>query len=896
MTEEHRLDPDAILKSIRTEETRHQGGMLRIFFGMAAGVGKTYAMLRAAQERQREGVDVVIGTVDTHGRTETEALLVGLSIIPRKKLTYRDVVLQEMDLDAILSRKPKLVLVDELAHTNAPGARHPKRWHDVLELLDAGIDVYTTLNVQHVESRKEYVEQVTGITIRETVPDTLLQRATQIILVDITPAELLQRLKDGKVYLGERADAAARNFFQEDRLTALREIALRLTAETVDNELQGLTAARETTGSWKTSERLMVAVSHSPYSEGLVRATRRLAFNLEAPWIAVNVDTGKLLNEQDQTTLTRNLSLVKELGGEVVTTADPDIVAALQRVADQRRVTQMVVGRPTRRWLKDLLFGGTLLDRLVRKSGNFDVHVLRPDKLLSAGKWKTRFRGPWSALYEYWWVLDVVAVVALLGNFLYPVIGYHSVGFLFLLAILALSLFFSLGPILFGAILSALIWDFFFIPPHGTFAISKQEDIIMCVAYLVAALITGSLTNRIRWRENMLRIREERTNTLYEIVRAIVGARDKGELVRAVTERMGSSLSGDYTVFLRGSEGGLERDPVVGTRWMIGDKEWAVSKWAFDNRKDAGWSTDTLPDTGALFSPLVGPTETVGVLAYRPKTNSPLTQDERNLLSSVCKQLAIAVEREILQEKTKEIQQVAESERLYQTILNSVSHELRTPLTAIIGNASALSNSQIASDPTSRRQLSDEIVKNGERLNRVVSNLLDMSRLSSGKLSLKKDWHEIGDLISVVLDSQKTTLSAHNAVMRIAENLPLVRIDFQLFQQALSNLLLNVAAYTAPGTTVEIEARTTGHSLQLTVSDNGPGLPEASIPHLFEMFYRVPGSPSGGAGIGLAITKGIVEVHGGTIAVSNCPSGGARFTINLPIEQQPQMPQDRDSL
>ncbi|MCX6832391.1 MAG: DUF4118 domain-containing protein, partial [candidate division Zixibacteria bacterium] len=483
-----------------------------------------------------------------------------------------------------------------------------------------------------------------------------------------------------------------------------------------------------------------------------------------------------------------------------------------------------------------------------------------------------------------------------LGNFLYPVIGYHSIGFLFLLAILAMSLFFSLGPILFGAIVSALIWDFFFIPPHGTFAITTQEDVIMCVAYLVAALITGSLTNRIRWRENMLRIREERTNTLYEIVRAIVGAHDKGELARAVTERMGSSLNGDYTVFLRGSEGGLEKDSLTDTTWIISDKEWAVAKWAFDNRKDAGWSTDTLPDTGALFLALVGPAEIVGVLAYRPKTNNPLTQDERNLLSSVCRQLAIAVERELLQERSRDMQQLAESQRLYQTILNSVSHELRTPLTAIIGNASALSNSQIASDPASRRQLSEEIIKNGERLNRVVSNLLDMSRLNSGKLSLKRDWHEVGDLVSVVVDSQRATLVAHKVVMRIPENLPLLRVDFQLFQQALSNLLLNVAAYTVSGSTVEIEAETTGRKLQLAVSDNGPGFPEASIPHLFEMFYRVPGSPSGGAGIGLAITKGIVEAHGGTVIVCNRHSGGARFTITLPIEQQPQMPQDQDSL
>jgi two-component system sensor histidine kinase KdpD len=897
MVEPFRPDPDALLAAIKKEEANARNGRLRIFFGMAAGVGKTYAMLRAAQERQREGVDVVVGTVDTHGRVETEALLAGLNIIPRKKQTYRDIVLQEMDLDAILSRKPHLVLVDELAHTNVPGARHPKRWHDVLELLDAGIDVYTTLNVQHVESRKEYVEQVTGIAVRETVPDTLLQRASQIALVDITPAELLQRLKEGKVYLGDRADAAASNFFREDRLTALREIALRLTAEAVDNELRELTTARETTGSWKASERLMVAVSHSPHSEDLVRATRRLAFSLDAPWIAVNVDTGLNLDAKDSQRLAHNLALVRELGGEVVNVTDVDISEALIQIARQRCITQLVIGHPVKRSFWGLFRGGTLLDRLARKATTFDIHVLKPVRAerISSRTW-FRIRTEASPV-RYWFMLWIVLLAALVSAALLPVVGYRAVGFIFLLGVLAVGLFVSIGPTVFAAILAALTWDYFFIPPSGTFHISEPEDMAMCVALLLSASVTGILTSRIRRREHLLRSREQRTSALYQIASAMSAAGDRKALASAVSGNLAALLHGEIGVALKNSEGRLEYiDSGSPDYWMIAEKEWTVASWAFEHRKAAGWSTDTLASAAVLYIPLNGPTETTGVLAFKPRENHHLSQDEENLLMTVARQLAMAAERELFQERSRQIQQLAESERLYQTILNSVSHELRTPLTAIIGNASALSNSQIASDPASRRQLSDEIIKNGERLNRVVSNLLDMSRLSSGKLSLKKDWHEIGDLISVVLDSQRTTLSAHNVVMQIAENLPLVRLDFALFQQALSNLLLNAATYTAPGTTVEIEVRITGSSLQLSVSDNGPGVPEASIPHLFEMFYRVPGSPSGGAGIGLAITKGIVEVHGGTIVVSNRPSGGACFTITLPIEQQPQMPQDKDGL
>jgi two-component system sensor histidine kinase KdpD len=894
MVESFRPDPDAILAAIKKREARAHTGKLRVFFGMSAGVGKTFAMLRAAQDRLREGMDVVVGTVDTHGRAETETLLRGLTIIPRKSVTYRDVVLSDMDLDAVIARRPKLVLVDELAHTNVPGSRHPKRWQDVLELLDGGIDVYTTLNVQHVESRKEYIEQITGITVRETVPDTILQRAAQIILVDLTPTELLQRLKDGKVYLGDKAEAASKNFFQEDRLTALREIALRFTAEAVDNELQGLTAAQESTGSWKASERLMVAVSHSPHSEDLVRATRRLAFSLDAPWLAIHVDTGANLDDSDRQQLARNLNLVRELGGEVISLTDVDIVEALIQTARQRSVTQLVIGHPAERRLRDIFGGGSLLDRLALHATTFDIHILKP--ILTAGiPFRRRFFVHFEASpVRYWFMLWVIIAAAGLSALLLPAIGYRAVGFVFLLGVLLVSLFVSIGPTIFAAILAALTWDYFFIPPQGSFHFSEPEDMAMCLALLVGAAVTGTLTSRIRRRERLLRSREQRTNALYQIASAISAASDRKEFAAAVSDNLALQVPGEFGIALKNVSGALEHMP-SGNRdiWMTAEKEWTVATWAFEHGKAAGWSTDTLASAAARYVPLIGPGEITGVLAYKPRGNSYLGQDEENLLMTASRLLAVAAERELLQERSRKMHQIAESERLYQTILNTVSHELRTPLTAIIGNASALGNDQIATDPASRRQLSTEIIANAERLNRVVSNLLDMSRLSSGKLVLKRDWYDLSDLISVTLDANRTALADHQVSVRIDGALPLVRVDFQLFQQALANLLLNAGIYTPPKTQIEVGARVVAREIELIVSDNGPGLPQEAIPHLFDMFYRVPGSKTGGAGIGLAITKGIVEVHGGTVTARNTPTGGACFAIKLPLEMQPQVPVDR---
>jgi two-component system sensor histidine kinase KdpD len=894
MMDESRPDPDLLLASVRRQEEQARGGRLWIFFGMAAGVGKTYAMLKAAQERLREGVDVVVGIAETHGRAETEALLAGLTIVPRRKLEYRSVVLEEMDLDAILSRKPRLVLVDELAHTNAPGSRHPKRWQDVVELLDAGVDVYSTLNVQHIESRKESVEAITGITIRETVPDSVLERASQIVLIDITPEELLKRLSEGKVYLGDKAEVALRNFFQEDRLTALREIALRLTAETVDNELQTLIAAQESRGVWKPSERLMVAVSHSPYSEGLIRATRRLAFSLDAPWIAVNVDMGTQLSREDRATLSSNLALVRDLGGEVVTTLDVDIAAALKRVARQRGVTQLIVGRPTRRPVRDTLRRGTLVDRLVREDVPFDVHVLHPDVKTSSRRTRHTLREVAPHWPTYGIAAAVVVAVALLSAALLPLLGYRAVGFLFLLAVLSISLFASVGPILLAAVLSALTWDYFFIPPPHTFHISETTDVVMCVAYLVAAAITGTLTHRIRRREQMIRRRENQTQVLYDIVKRLVARTDRDATLRAVASRLGEVLNAECWVIPTDRDGHLDRSAHPTSGPCANDKEWAVTTWALVRRRPVGWSTDTLLAAEALYIPLLGPTEAVGVLALRTRTGAKLLNEEENFLHTIAQQLAIVLERDLLRERAQQNERLKESERLHQTILDSVSHEIRTPLTGIMGAASGLQNGQILANPISRGELVQELKENAERLNRVVGNLLDLSRLESGVLTLRRDWHDPADLVSLAVESTREALANHKVNVVSLSGLPLVRVDISLFEHALTNLLLNAGVHTPAGTCIEIGAKAEPDALVLWISDEGSGIPPTLLPCVFDKFARSPSGRPGGLGIGLSIAKGIVEAHGGRIAVANTDPSGCRFSVRLPLETQPSLP-DADS-
>lgn len=886
-TPDKRLDPDALLELIKSETKNQSSGNLRVFLGMSAGVGKTYAMLKAAHQKIKEGVKVTIGIVETHGRSDTAALIDGLPIVPRKKIKYRNTEIEEMDLEEILRLKPQLVIVDELAHTNAPDSRHSKRYQDVLEILDAGIDVYTALNVQHLESRKDSVEQITGISIRETVPDSILERANLVELVDIAPSELLKRLKEGKVYLGEKAEAAALNFFKEDRLTALREIALRMTAERVDQDLQRFAISRDESP-WKTNERLLVAISHSPYSERIIRATRRLAYNLEAHWIAVYVDTGLTLSDSDQSQLLKNIQLARELNAEVISTTDGNIAAAIRRICRNKNVTQVIVGRPTRRWFRDILEGGSLLERLIKESHDVDVHVIRHEHQalykLSFFDEITLYRsktGGFKYYYAFWFLVAVTLLSALFE----PYIGYRAVGFIYLLAVILASLWGSIGAVLFTATLSALVWNFGFIPPRFTFVISSVDDVILCVSYFVVALITGFLTNRIRLHEKLIQAREERTNLINEILKDIAGSQNKSEFIEKVCEKVSHYLNGKVNVILKSKEGFLQFEKLEGLN-KIDEKEKAVAGWTFQNQKNAGWSTDTLGQARSLYMPLRGVNESIGVLIFRPEQKiKKLSPDQQNLLFSVATQLGISIERHFLSRRLIEAQRIKDSEVLHQTLLNSISHEMRTPLTALMGTSSALE--ALSKSNPELIEISNSLSEAGDRLNRVIENLLDMSRLNSGVLGLKLEWHDLSDLIGVVLKKLEKNLSSQNVKVDIPDDISFIQIDFRLFEHAISNLILNATQYAGPECEISISIILKKPNIIIKICDNGPGIPEESLTSLFEKFYRVPGTPAGGTGLGLSIVKGIVELHKGRIKYEKNLPKGSCFLIELPYKEMP---------
>lgn len=663
MEEEERPNPDELLKAVTHEEMSAKRGQLKVFLGMAAGVGKTYAMLENAHKMQNEGRYVVVGIVNTHGRIETEALLKGLTVLPCTQIAYKGATFEELDLDKILVLKPDIVIVDELAHSNIPGTRHPKRWQDVKELLDNGIHVVTTLNIQHIESLKEVIETITGITIRETVPDSILENSDYIEMIDLTPQELLIRLKEGKVYLGDQAEIARVHFFQEDRLTALREIALRFAAEKVDHDLRSMVSTVERANGWKPRERLLVAVSHSPHSQRLIRTTRRLAFQLNAPWIAAHVDTGVGLEPDDAETLAKNLTLARDLGAEVVTTQDPDVVAALERIARQKQVTQIIAGRSPKKPLFGLWKRKSIVDRLATDCADIDIHIIRqaPSERMYKGKKAKRRTKEAPYVQIFAWVILFTA----LNLFLDPYVGYKIVGFLFLVGISILSLFYTKGPVFFGAILYGLIWDYFFIPPIGSFVITHDEDSVLLALYMITAIMTGILTDRARSHREMLVKREEASHALYEIVRHIASSPKSHEIVEAVKAQLEAVLNGHVKFVIKKPENGLD----FGSE--TNPKEQATATWVFENGKEAGWSTETLSASKSLYIPLKGYKEIVGVLTFRPSSADLLTVQEKNFLYSAGQQLAYYLERRFTEEHEREQELLQQAEKIYNQMLKS---------------------------------------------------------------------------------------------------------------------------------------------------------------------------------------------------------------------------------
>ncbi|MGP8198429.1 MAG: ATP-binding protein [Limisphaerales bacterium] len=888
MAEDSRPDPDALLAAIQKDEAKKKRGKFKVFLGMAAGVGKTYSMLRAAQRAQREGVDVVVGYVETHGRKETDALLAGLPVIPRRKVEYRGVTLEEMDLDALLARRPKLALVDELAHTNVPGSRHAKRYQDVIELLDAGIDVYTSMNVQHAESRVDTVRQITGSTVQETVPDSVLDGA-EMELIDLPPEELLKRLDEGKVYMPERAELAMMNFFREGNLTALREMALRLAADHVGQDVHDYLQAMQITGPWQSGHRLMVAVSASPFSQQMIRWTRRLADNFDCPWIAVYVEQSRPLGDAAQARLTQHLALARELGAEVITTADSDLATGILRVARQQNVTQIVVGKPGGDGILEWFSGGRLLRRLVRESGHIELHIVRPQHPETEAPPRFRMPTMQSPLREYGAALGVVALCTALDAFFDSKgVEPHALALVYMFGLVFLAFFVGRGPTLLTAAASALVWDYFFTAPRGSFSMIDTADAMMFVMFFVVALVLGHLVSRIRWQERAERRREERSTALYNLTRDLADAANVDEMAQSLVRQATQAFKVRIAVLLRDSGGALAATAHAASTFPVSEKEQSVAAWAFRFGKAAGRFTDSLPSAGAIYVPMQTNHGPVGVLGVEWPGDQQPTLEQRDLFQAFARQSALVLDRLRLDTEGQQARLVAESEKLSKALLNSISHELRTPISAITAAASALTALKGSDPPELQKNLAGEIQESASRLNRLVGNLLDMTRLESGAVKPRMEWCDVADLVNVSLRHNERELARHPVNLSLAQPLPLVKMDFVLIEQVLNNLLLNAAAYTPPGTPVDIKASTAPDEMTISVADRGPGLPPEALPQVFEKFYRVPGAPAGGTGLGLSIVKGLVEAHGGHVEARNRPGGGAEFTIYLPLQPSPE--------
>jgi len=870
MSEAKRPDPDALLAQLKREEVESTRGKLKIFFGMSPGVGKTYAMLQAARQKHDEGCEVVIGIAETHGRKETEALLEGLPIMPRTQVDYRGTKLSEMDLDAILTWHPGLAVVDELAHTNAPGSRHPKRYQDVLELLDAGINVYSTLNVQHVASRSDVVRQISGITVNETVPDSIVDLADEIILVDLTPEQLRSRLAEGKVYVGERAQYAAQNFFRESNLTALREMALRVVAEHVDRDLREIMSEERITGPWKSGDRLLVAVSASPYSERLIRYTRRLASSMEASWIVANIEQPRQLSQQEQTRLTRYLALARQLGAEVVSTAGTDLGEALLRVAGEHNVTQIVVGKPLGpSWL--YFWKRDSLRWLVRHSGNIDIHIIPSEETAQPRReslGERLARAPWG---DFWIALAIAAAVTGFSLSILDLTGYSAVALFYLFAVVLAGLRLRRWPTLFLAALSALLWDFLFVPPRFTFYISQLPDLLMFGAYFVIAVVVGHLATELRQREQAERRREERAIALYRFTRALAASRDLDEALPKVLELIKNSFNAEVAVWLR-DESGLSRHPA--STFTPSTKDESVATWAFQKRESAGRSTDTLPDAESLHIPLITGDSAEGVLTIR--LEFPPTIEQRELLDAFAAQLALFVNKERALDESRTAQVARQSEKLQRALFDSVSHELKTPLAAA---SVALQQPQL-----DRAELKLAV----QRLTRTVDHLLDATRLESGLLQPVREWC---DPVELLRESVRRAGLKDKAVkLSIAKDLPMISVDAGLLEQALIAVLVNAALHGASKLPIEVSVARDNSMLVFSVADHGPGLVAGEEHKVFEKFYRRPGTAPGGLGLGLSIARQLVEAHNGQIVAQNRVEGGARFSIRLPIGEPMRLP------
>lgn len=887
MTEHQRPDPDTLLTHVQREESRRGRGKLKIFLGYVAGVGKTYAMLEAAQQRVAEGFDLVVGYVETHGRAETERLLESLEVIPRRQIEHRGVKLPEMDLDAVLARHPQIALVDELAHTNAPGSRHAKRYQDVLELLEAGIDVYTTLNIQHLESLNDIVAQITGTLVRETVPDRLLDEAHDIELIDLPSAELLQRLQEGKVYVPEQAARAIQKFFRPGNLTALRELALRRAADRIDEQLRAYMQTHAIAGPWPANERVLVCVSPSPLSERLVRAGRRLATRLNAEWFAVYVETpgAANLSETARERVVRTLHLAETLGAQPVSITGRSVAEGIVTFAQNRNVTKIVVGKPLRpRWVE--LLRGSLIDQIIRLSQDVDVYVISGEPVQSSRP----------AIHQasvvsttpgwaYAQSTGLILLVTLIGFPLRPFVEPTNLVMLYLVAVVIVALWLGRRPAMLASLLSVFAFNFVFVPPYYTYRIANAQYLLTFMALFIVGVVISTLAAQARDQAQAARRREAQTAALYELSRGLATAVEIEPIAEVVTRHI-RQLFGRESVLLLPGKQGLETWP-ASTGSGLAASEQAVAAWVFEHGQPAGQGTDTLTGVDGFYLPLKMTQVAIGVLIIHfTKVEARLLPEQQRLLEAFAGQAAQALERVQLTAKVRQAQLLQEAEKLQTALLNSISHDLRTPLASITGALSSLREDEAVLAETDRQTLLTTAWEQADRLNTLVGNLLDMTRLESGALRLRLEPSDLQDVIGVALIQLTQRLGQRPIQVEVLEGLPLVPLDFVLIVQVLVNLLDNALKYSPPDRPVTIRVSLNPAEAVIEVIDQGRGIPAEDLARIFDKFYRSqPPNGAGGTGLGLSISKGIIEAHQGRIWAENRPGVGTVVAIALPLNE-----------
>jgi two-component system sensor histidine kinase KdpD len=881
---DNRPDPDKLLTHVQAEEKRRLRGRLKIFFGYAAGVGKTYAMLEAAHQRKAEGVDAVVGYVETHNRAETESMLQGLELIPRQTITYRNIQLPEMDIDKILARNPQLVLVDELAHTNAPGSRHGKRYQDVDELLAAGIDVYTTLNIQHLESLNDVVAQITGTRVRETIPDSVIDEVTDIELIDLPTEELLNRLKEGKVYVPEQAGRAIEKFFRQGNLTALRELTMRRAAERVDDQMLTYMETRAIPGPWPAGERLLVCISPGAVSERLIRTARRLADELKAEWYAMYVETpdqaGMSTDQRDR--LYRMLRLAEDLGAKSVSLPGHSVVETITDYARSHNVTKIIIGKSRRsHWYE--LVRGSVADQLIRQSGQIDVYFVNSEAQPSTNQtervWQPHH--PWR---RYLWSIALVAATTGICALVAPYISPTNLVVIYLLSTVVAAIFLGRGPAVLASFLSVAAFDYFFVPPQLTLAVTDTEYILTFFGLLAVSLVISYLTAQVREQADAAQRREVQTAALYELGHDLTATVGLEAVAATIIDHISQVFSREVAIFLPESEKLKLYKASQGL--LVAENELAVATWAFEHGQIAGRGTDTLPDASMHYQPLKTTHGVIGVLGVKPASpNSYMSPDQRRTLDAFVNQVALAIEGARLAEQARQSELLEATEKLQTALINSISHDLRTPLVSITGALSSLEEVGPALDEEVRRSLIETAREEAERLNRLVGNLLDITRLEAGAMRLHREACDVQELIGSSLEQIGSPLKNRQVKAEISPKLPLVNLDFVLFSRVLVNVIDNALKYSPPDKPIDIKARVFKHTLEITVADRGEGIPEDDLEHIFDKFYRVqrPDNVSG-TGLGLSICKGIVEAHGGTIRAENRRGGGAIIIVCLPLE------------